>query len=479
MAKRKRGGFSFLEATRPKVQPVVKKPSLQNGILIENTSSVNFLQSQRNQILSIIQQHIESKFLSGTKYESYGNIETLFILLNIEISTANVLKDLKRHFKFAKGFVKIENKHRRVYGNDIEPINNSKDINSGKENVTEQRSSGLGNKNNADKKKLSIDLTLLDVEGLLDFLKYRPINRQTRERYVEPLPDKTKTMSSNISDSNRSTFIAKDISFDKDSVEVYVNGNLSADICCYVEEKTDAYILHLFHKGAKQYSKSIAISKEGAKEPLQRIRYNDKDNHFIVNGKNLALTFEGYDAYRRDVVGNAVPIKNDDSPSIKYIGQPKRERKTAIVKQTTLNKDNDGIIVSITEEPLPKILDTNNSSSEDVKSHIQQILDTKDTNLKFEEIHNIEEKTLEIDLQQGVTEKNKDEVAFKKGELNTSIETDALQPQRDNLVDKTKKVKYPNKRNESYLQKIWHWLFGSLLMVFVIKLLHYNKKENV
>lgn len=37
MVKRKRGGFSFLEAKRPQIQPVKRMELPQNGILIVNT----------------------------------------------------------------------------------------------------------------------------------------------------------------------------------------------------------------------------------------------------------------------------------------------------------------------------------------------------------------------------------------------------------------------------------------------------------
>lgn len=343
MAKKKRGGFSSLDNSRPKIQPVEKKSKPQNGILIVSVLSEGFLVKEKEDILSMVFNHIDRKFVSGTLYENHGAAESLYILLNIEMNTTDVIKDIQRRYKIVKGLIHVENKHRYIDSKDVEPITEAK-----KDIYEDDKGKVMP--------KLRIDLSLNKAEELFDFLKSKPINHQTRKRYSEPLSDITTITQKN--DSNRSTFVAKNVAFDKDSVEVYVNGEVSTDVCCRVEEKDDAYILHLYYKDTKQYSKSILIAKEDAKEPLQRISYNEEDNAISVNGKKLSLTFEGYDAYRRHSCGNANSEKVD-SPTIKYVGKPNRERKTAIIRQTKVETKEDIIHVQISEQPK----DTDQSST--------------------------------------------------------------------------------------------------------------------
>lgn len=197
--------------------------------------------------------------------------------------------------------------------------------------------------------KLRIDLKLNDVYGLFDYLKSHPINTQTKERYKEPYNILNSSEGVKDNASHRATFVADNINIDKRKVEIYVNGVLSSDVGCYIEEKTDAYILHLYYKGEREYAKAINISKEESQEPIVRFNYSDDENLISVNGKKLSVTFKGYDAYKASVRGHTHSEKEYQNISTKYIGDPNRERKTAITQQTKVETDENMVHVVIDE----------------------------------------------------------------------------------------------------------------------------------
>ena len=215
--------------------------------------------------------------------------------------------------------------------------------------------------------KLRIDLELNDIESLLEYLKSRTAISHQRKRY----PDTNTPRKNN--DSNRSTFIAQDILFDKRDVAVFINGKRTNEILCWVEEKSDAYILHLFYKNA-DISKTITIDKSSAIEPLRRIRYSDQNNSFAINGKAVAITFEGYEGYRRDKSKVAQKYRtNESSPSIIYEGKPIQKRRTAIVRQTNVIRNDDQINVKISDDNDSQGTDYKNSSAlADLLAAIQQ-----------------------------------------------------------------------------------------------------------
>lgn len=346
MANNKRGKSPFFQTDRRTPMPVEREKRLQNGILIVNRFFVGILQKQKAEIISIIQGHINKSFLSGTIYEKKNGVESLYILLNIEINTSETIKELRKRFNHLKNSITVENKHLDITGKKVEPIEEDS-IQNDKQKVV-KKDSIVNDKDKKAKPQLRIDFALEDVEELFEFLKNKPINRQTRKRYKDVLTDTTKPIISGKDESNRSTFVAEEVVFDKEDISIYINGKISSDICCRIEEKTDAYILHLFYRGARQYSKSININKDEAKEPITRINYSDKDNILSVNGKRLAITFEGYDAYRRHKNGKGISDKTPDThTTIKYEGRPIRKRKTAIVKQTVVEKNQEEINVKI------------------------------------------------------------------------------------------------------------------------------------
>ena len=193
--------------------------------------------------------------------------------------------------------------------------------------------------------KLRIDLDLKDIDSLLEYLKSRTINSHQRERYQSPTPSSRR----NDNSSNRSTFIAQNVLLDKRNVEVYINGKPSRDIRCWVEEKSDAYILHLYYRDAGA-SKTISIAKSMSQEPLRRIRYNEKNGFIAVNGKNVAITFEGYEGYRRERQKADSATNKESSPSIIYEGKPVRQRRTALVKQSTVVEKDSQINVIISDD---------------------------------------------------------------------------------------------------------------------------------
>lgn len=193
-----------------------------------------------------------------------------------------------------------------------------------------------------EKPQLVIHLNLKDKEQFFEFLRNRPINRQTRERYNEEFPFPKDPSNK----SNRSSFVEKQVSFDTNDVQVYVNGELSSDVICRVEEFDDAYIVHLFYKGERAYSKSFSIDKELAKEPIHHINYNEDNSSLDVNGKNLAITFSGYDEYKRFLSGKPKRELSDE-PSHVYVGEPIKEHKTKIAKETSVTKTDNEVKVVI------------------------------------------------------------------------------------------------------------------------------------
>ena len=220
---------------------------------------------------------------------------------------------------------------------------------------------------------LRIDLDFNDVDSFFEFLKSYPINCQTKERYSEPLSEVTKNDNFNDDISNRTTFVATNVIFDTDEIEVYVNNKLSSDVACRVEEKSDAYILHLFYKATRQYSKSVFVSKDIAQEPIQRIRYNEEESEMTVNGKNLGITFEGYDAYRRHK-REEKDRKTKPFIPIKYDGKPVKTRKTALMKQTKVKSDSEQLVVSISESSK-----TSESSSREYSNDTNNIVKSEKT----------------------------------------------------------------------------------------------------
>ena len=215
------------------------------------------------------------------------------------------------------------------------------------------------------KSHLSIHLNLTDPEGFFKFLHDRPINRQTRERYYDDVPFPKDTSGN----SNRSTFVEKDVSIDTTIVDVFVNGKLTSDVGCRIEEFADSYVIHLFYKGERAYWKSFTIEKELAKEPIRYIHYNEAEDNIGVNGKSLSVTFRGYDDYKRFISGKPSP-EPSDKPSTIYVGKPEKERQTQLTKNTTVTKTDNEVRVVIDD------------SKETVKQDTDNTVEIPDTNTK-------------------------------------------------------------------------------------------------
>ena len=194
--------------------------------------------------------------------------------------------------------------------------------------------------------KLRIDLNIGDIENMEEYLKNAPVNRQTRKRYDYA---QKKEVDDVEKDKKRSTYIASNISINKQCVEVYVNGQLSSNIKCEIKETIDAYILYLYFKGQRSYARPVNISKDIAKKPIVRIRYNEKEKVINVNGKSLGITFVGYEKYLRSKIDSSEKEKDNKLPTVKYEGEPIREKRTAIIKNTSVETMGDLISVQITD----------------------------------------------------------------------------------------------------------------------------------
>lgn len=196
------------------------------------------------------------------------------------------------------------------------------------------------------KPRLIVSLDLVNKDQFIEFLKNQQINRQTKERYTEEFPFPKDTSGN----SNRSTFIEQDVTIDTNNIRVYVNGEITSDIICRVREYKDAYVVYLFYRGNKSYTRSFAIEKEAAQEPIRHIRYNEADNTALVDGKKLAVTLQGYDDYKRKITQKP-EREPSDKPTDTYFGKPSQEHKTLIAKQTTVVKTQESVEISIKESP--------------------------------------------------------------------------------------------------------------------------------
>ena len=195
--------------------------------------------------------------------------------------------------------------------------------------------------------KLRIDLNIGDIKEMEEYLKTAPVNRQTRKRYNSAQEREVDDVEK---ENERSTYIASNVCINKRCVEVYVNGMLSSNIKCEIKETVDAYILYLNFKGQRSYARPVNISKDAAKEPIVRIRYNEKEKVINVNGKSLGITFVGYEKYRRSKIESSEKEKGNELPTVKYEGEPIREKRTAIIKNTSVETKDDVISVQITED---------------------------------------------------------------------------------------------------------------------------------
>lgn len=192
--------------------------------------------------------------------------------------------------------------------------------------------------------KLRIDLNIGDIKEMEEYLKTAPVNRQTRKRYDSAQEREVGDVEK---ENKRSTYIASNVCINKRSVEVYVNGQLSSNIKCDIKETVDAYILYLYFKGQRRYARPVNIIKDVAKEPILRIRYNEKEKVINVNGKSLGITFVGYEKYRRSKIESSEKEKGNELPTVKYEGDPIREKRTAIIKNTSVETTGDIISVQI------------------------------------------------------------------------------------------------------------------------------------
>lgn len=105
--------------------------------------------------------------------------------------------------------------------------------------------------------------------------------------------------------------------------------------------------MYLYFKGQRRYARPVNIIKDVAKEPILRIRYNEKEKVINVNGKSLGITFVGYEKYRRSKIESSEKEKGNELPTVKYEGEPIREKRTAIIKNTSVETTGDIISVQI------------------------------------------------------------------------------------------------------------------------------------
>lgn len=187
---------------------------------------------------------------------------------------------------------------------------------------------------------LRINLNI-DIDSFIAYMKERCIRRQTRSRTDERMPR------ANDRESRRSTFIAESVHIVNKSADVYVNGQLRNDFYCWIEEKSDAYIIHLSYNGANGYEEKTYIRKDAAISPV----YEDSENTkslLSVSGKNLAITFTGFDEWKSSRKHEtALPTRK---PTVIYTSHPEQRHEHAITKMSEVHDENGTIIVTIQDK---------------------------------------------------------------------------------------------------------------------------------
>ena len=333
MAKRKRGGFSFFDNKRPKIQPVKRRESPQNCIIIVNTLFVDLLEKKRNEIISVVLRTIDRRFLSGTLYEKKGSVEILYIVLNMVMNTSTTIKDLKTLFGYGKKYIVVENRHLYLEDKNIDPIIWSKN---------EKSSEDLG-------KKIIIDINMDDIDEFFDYLESRVPERHIRNRYVENI----KILHANGWNQYRhSTFIDDNkYKVNGKEIEVFVNGMKSRDFNIKVKEYEDALELYLSYRWAKEYSKPLMEDKEDAMPPKYKERPKKKEikENEDVDGKKIFVNIEHLDSWKsgRNNEDSDNQETLSSSKGVVYLGEPEGQRKSVSIQNASIMEKEEVIEVSI------------------------------------------------------------------------------------------------------------------------------------
>ena len=373
MVKRKRGGFSFLEAKRPQIQPVKRMERPQNGILIVNTLITGLLEKKRNEILSVVMHTIDKSFLSGTIYEKIGRVETLYIILNMEMNTSETIKDLKNLFGYAKRYINVENKHLFLTNKIVEPIigsqneeisNSNIEAHIERKNTIDKKKPKCESQNNEKEsnsdllgKKMRIDINMDDIDEFFDYLENRVPERQTRNRYVENI----KSLHANGWNQYRHSTFIDDNKYKVNSkeIEVFVNGMKSRDFNVSVKEYEDALELYLSYRWTKDYSKPIMQDKDDAIPPQikKRPKKQKKIEKEEVDGKKIFVNIEHLDSWKssKNNEDSVDPETLNTSKGVVYLGEPEGQRKSASIQNASITEKEEVVEVSINLNEQPKI----------------------------------------------------------------------------------------------------------------------------
>lgn len=197
-----------------------------------------------------------------------------------------------------------------------------------------------GNQKTDKSHALRINLNL-DIDSFIAYMKERCIRRQSRHRTDERMPRM------NDGESGRSTFIAEGMHLNGKRAEVFVNGELRSDFTCWIEEKSDAYIIHLRYNVANGYEERTYISKDSAVSPIY-VEADKTDSLLSVDGKKLAVTFEGFDEWksskRRDT------SHAEKKPTVIYTSNPTQRREHAATRMASVTETEDGVTVTLSDK---------------------------------------------------------------------------------------------------------------------------------
>lgn len=399
MAKRKRGGFSFLDAKSPPRQPVKSKGRPQNGILIINPLHAGLLEKKRNEILSVVLRTIDKSFLSGTIYEKIGIVETLYIILNMEMNTSATIKDLKYLFGYAKKYIIIENKHLYLNGKKVEPIIgeiNQEQTNTNQETHIESKKSIDKQKPQRENlnfkkekiseslgKKIRIDINMDDIDEFLDYLESRVPERHIRKRYVENIKNLhsngwNKYRHSTFIDDNKYKVSSKDI-------EVFVNGMKSRDFNVSVKDYEDALELYLSYRWAKDYSRPMYDDKDEAIPPLVKERKKkekESPSQETQEGKKIFVNISHLESWESSKKESTSEPK--EGQGVVYIGDPTGQRRSVTLQKASISESDHSVDIKIemTNQQDEKVVVNEDSPTEDVpvSSVEQEITEPEEQN---------------------------------------------------------------------------------------------------
>ena len=370
MAKRKRGGFSFLDTKRPIVQESKKVVYTKTA----NAPAVRFIENKAeslnihdyqdsaeaciNQICDLKKIRI-SQIYKGPYLHRYFYVYLYLEKDKIEeVLNALAIKFQRSIENKSIIITYIHNAVTRVLVAPPRPKEPSRSIDQLKVSRQEMADKKKKNLSVVDKekkvkpvvqspgKKIRIDINIDDIDDFLDYLEKRVPERNRRERYVEKIKDLhsngwNKYRHSTFIDDNKYKVSAKDI-------EVFVNGMKSRDFNVSVKEYKDALELYLSYRWAKEYSKPMNDDKEDAIPPLVKERKKketESPSQETQEGKKIFVNISHLESWESSKKESASEPK--EGQGVVYIGDPTGKRRSVTLQNASITESDQSVDIKI------------------------------------------------------------------------------------------------------------------------------------